>query len=280
MNNNDTSSISFTAHYTGYVWYKNRLSNQTFATKQGFAYYQMLRPIEVLAKRFIGSDIKTTLLQRHQLLDRELINLIHQHPDLQVLELACGLSPRGWRINKKYPYIHYVEADLAGMAQQKHSLLQRLDSLNQTHKVTVCNILQQDTPESLESLLKREFNPEKPIVVMTEGLVNYFTLEQISQFWNRLATGLKDFPAGFYLTDVYPKVTQHRFYHWIQFANKTLKMSSRSSFSMHFEKRTEATHCLQHCGFQQVSVFNPDEELHGRPKTRGGALVWVIRCEV
>ena len=91
MNKNDTSSISFTAHYTGYVLYKNRLSNDAFATKQDYAYYQMLRPIEVLAKKFIGSDIKTTLLQRHQLLDRELVSLIQQHPDLQILELACGL---------------------------------------------------------------------------------------------------------------------------------------------------------------------------------------------
>jgi O-methyltransferase involved in polyketide biosynthesis len=79
-----------------------KISSRTaFATKQGFAFYQLLRPIEVLAKRFIGSDIKTTLLQRHQLIDRELTKLIQQHPDLQILELACGLSPRGWRINTK-----------------------------------------------------------------------------------------------------------------------------------------------------------------------------------
>lgn len=280
MNNNDTSSISFTAHYTGYVWYKNRLSNQTFATKQGFAYYQMLRPVEILAKRFIGSDIKTTLLQRHQLLDRELVTLIHQHPDLQVLELACGLSPRGWRINKKYPYVHYVEADLAGMAKQKHALLQHLDSLNTSHKVSVCNILTLDAPESLEALLLREFNPEKPIVVITEGLVNYFTLEDISRFWTRLAQALKGFSAGFYLSDVYPKVTQHRFYHWIEFANKTLKVSSRSSFSMHFAQRDEAQDCLRQCGFQQIHVFNPDDENSDGVKTKGGALVWVLRCEV
>ncbi|PTQ90405.1 class I SAM-dependent methyltransferase [Agitococcus lubricus] len=279
MKNNDTSSISFTAHYTGYVWYKNRLSHQAFATKQGFAYYQLLKPIEVLAKGVIGSDIKTTLLQRHQLLDRELTQLIHQHPDLQVLELACGLSPRGWRINKKYPYIHYVEADLQGMAEQKHQLLNKLSAINPTHKVSVCNILVQDNPDSLESLLQREFNPNKPLVVITEGLVNYFKLDDIMPFWSRLAQALKAFPAGFYLTDVYPKVTQHRFYHWIQFANKTLKVSSRSSFSMHFEQTDEAALCFKACGFQQTTVFNPDIELNERP-TKGGALVWVLRAEV
>ncbi len=280
MNKNDSSSISFTAHYTGYVWYKNSLSNDAFATKQGYAYYQLLRPIEVLAKRVIGSDIKTTLLQRHQLIDRELVSLIQQHPDLQILELACGLSPRGWRINKKYPYIHYIEADLAGMAQQKHALLNKIDSLNNRHQVSICNILTEHSPDSVESLLKREFDPNKPVLVITEGLVNYFTLAHIGTFWIRLAKTLSQFSAGYYLTDVYPKVTQHRFYHWIEFANKTLKLSSKSSFSMHFEHQQEATEFFKVCGFSQIQIFNPDEELSEQPKTKGGSLVWVIKTQV
>ncbi len=278
-NKKDTSSISFTAHYTGYVWYKNNLSHKAFATKQGFAFYQLLRPIEVLAKYFIGSDIKTTLLQRHQLIDRELSQLIGQHPDLQILELACGLSPRGWRINQEYPNNLYIEADLQGMAQRKQQLLTELDAINAKHKVSVCNILVEDTPDSLEALLEREFDKNKPLVVITEGLINYFQLPQISEFWTRLNTALTQFSTGFYLTDVYPKVTQHRFYHWIELANKSLKVSSKSSFMMHFMTNEEAATHLKGCGFGQVNVFNPDEELPNA-KTQGGALVWVMWCEV
>ena len=280
MNNNkDTSSISFTAHYTGYIWYKNKLSHRAFATQKGFVLYQLLKPIEVLAKLFIGSDIKTTLLQRHQLIDRELTQLILLHPDLQILELACGLSPRGWRINQKYPYITYVEADLVGMASQKQQLLNGLEGINANHKVHTCNILIEDEIQSLEAVLKREFDSNKPILVITEGLVNYFKLEDISLFWQRLSKSLSQFAAGFYLTDVYPKVTQHRFYHWIELANKSLKVSSKSSFMMHFANRDEAQQCMNDCGFKQVTVFNPDEEL-SQEKTKGGALVWVMRCEI
>ena len=114
---------------------------------------------------------------------------------------------------KKYPYIHYIEADLAGMAQQKHALLTKIDSLNNRHQVSICNILTEHSPDSVESLLKREFDPSKPVLVITEGLVNYFTLAHIGTFWIRLAKTLSQFSAGYYLTDVYPKVTQHRFYH-------------------------------------------------------------------
>ncbi|MCP5173534.1 MAG: class I SAM-dependent methyltransferase [Moraxellaceae bacterium] len=280
MNNNkDTSSISFTAHYTGYVWYKNKLSHTAFATQQGFALYQLLRPIEVLAKWVIGSDIKTTLLQRHQLLDRELHQLLGQHPDLQILELACGLSPRGWRVNQEYPQHLYIEADLHGMANRKQALLTQLDAINDNHKVTVCNILIEESDDSLEALLAREFDPNKPLVVITEGLINYFQLADISQFWQRLSKALGQFSAGFYLTDVYPKVTQHRFYRWIELANKSLKVSSKSSFMMHFASNQEAISHFNDCGFSQVAVFNPDEELSDTP-TKGGAIVWALRCEL
>ena len=118
----DTSSISFTAHYTGFVWYRFGLSHSAFATRQGCTYFQLLRPFEVAARKVIGSDIKTTLLQRHHLIDRELGQLIQEYPDIQVVELACGLSPRGWRIHGRYPNVTYLEADLQDMAARKRAL--------------------------------------------------------------------------------------------------------------------------------------------------------------
>ncbi|HEX5277361.1 MAG TPA: class I SAM-dependent methyltransferase [Fluviicoccus sp.] len=279
--NQDTSSISFTAHYTGFVWYRFGLSHPAFATRQGCAYFQFLRPFEVAARKVIGSDIKTTLLQRHHLIDRELERLIARHPDIQILELACGLSPRGWRFHRDYASVSYVEADLTDMAGRKQTLLRELGSLDDRHKVEVCNILIEDSHDSLESLLKREFDPTRPVVVITEGLVNYFRLDEIGGFWSRLATALQGFPMGFYLTDLYPQVSRHRFFHWIQMANKTLKMSSRSHFTMHFEQPGEAAVFLKNCGFDTVTVFNPDDAPGDRlPKAHGGSLVWVIRSEV
>ncbi len=277
----DTSSISFTAHYTGFVWYRFGLSHPAFATRQGCSYFQALRPLEVAARRVIGSDIKTTLLQRHHLIDRELEQLIRSHPDLQIVELACGLSPRGWRMHRHYPHVTYIEADLQGMAARKHDLLAKLDSLDGRHRVQVCNILIEDSPESLESLLIRELDRHRPVVVITEGLVNYFRLEEIRGFWTRLANALKAFPEGHYLTDIYPQVTHHRFFHWIRLANNTLRMSSRSHFTMHFEQPGEAALCFRESGFDAVTVLDPDQdEIAGMPKARGGALVWVIRAEI
>src|SRR5512146_3035572 len=61
----DTSSISFTAHYTGQVWYRNGLSAEPFYTRQGDMYYRLLAPFEVVGGRLVGTNIRESLLQRH-----------------------------------------------------------------------------------------------------------------------------------------------------------------------------------------------------------------------
>lgn len=277
-NNNDTSSISFTAHYTGYVWHHYGLSGEQFVTAQGKTYYTLLRPFECVARRLIGTDIKTTLLQRHYLIDRELEQLIAQHPDLQIVELACGLSPRGHRFTRKHPGITYIETDLPGMVARKRPLLSAISSLDDRHRVVTCNILDRDTMNSLEAVIVRECDPARPLAVITEGLVNYFDLGTISPVWQRLATLLHGFPAGVYLTDVYPEVEGHRFAGIIRASNRLLRTASRSRFMLHFTCDSNMqSHFLQQ-GFSQVTIFNPDHEKTVAPAARGGAIVRVVHA--
>lgn len=278
MSQTDTSSISFTAHYTGYVWHHYGLSDAHFATGQGRLYFQLLRPFERLARCLIGSDIKTTLLQRHFLIDRELERLIAAQPGLQVLEIACGLSPRGHRFCARHAGLVYVEADLPGMVARKRALLAPLASLDARHRLVTCNILERDTPDSLEAVITREFDPERPLAVITEGLVNYFDLDTISGVWQRLARALRAFPAGTYLSDIYPEVSDHRFAGAIRAANGSLKVASRSSFCLHFPDDTRMREHFQGLGFPATAVFDPDREDTGAPAARGGALVRVVRA--
>lgn len=275
----DTSSISFTAHYTGYVWYRNQLSEPAFVTPQGQLFFLLLRPFEFLARKIIGTDIKTTLLQRHHLIDRELETLIASHPHLQVLEIACGLSPRGHRFTRQFPHITYVEADLPGMARRKQHLLSKLYSLSDRHRIVTCNILDAGD-DSLESVLHREFDPNRPLVVITEGLVNYFPLRIIGGFWERLGAQLQHFSAGFYLTDIYPRVDKHHFSSLIRSANDTLRILSRSRFCLHFRSDQEMASHFVKSGFAESRVFNPDQDIQDRdiPRARGGSIVRVVKA--
>lgn len=279
QNTNDTSSISFTAHYTGYVWHHYGLSGARFVTSQGHTYYTLLRPFEFVARRLLGTDIQTTLLQRHYLIDRELELLIAQHPNLQIVELACGLSPRGHRFTQQHPSITYIETDLPGMAVRKQRLLSGLHSLNKRHRVITCNILNRDTSDSLESVIARECDTQRPLVIITEGLVNYFDLATISAVWQRLAHLLNGYPLGVYLTDVYPEVNGHRFAGLIKASNRLLKTASRSRFTLHFENDAAMQQHFLKQGFSQATVFHPDHEKTTAPAAREGAIVRVVRVQ-
>ncbi len=279
MSGKDTSSISFTAHYTGYVWFKQGWSHIRLATRRGACYYYLLKPIEWLARLIVGTDIKTTLLSRHALLDRELernLNTGHQ----QVLEIAAGLSPRGWSRIQKRPQLRYIEADLPAMAERKQFLLTELQTPANRHQVLTCNILADEGEDCLAAVLSRHFDVNQPITVITEGLVNYFSRSTIESFWTRLAHALQSFPQSCYLTDVYPEVHQHRFSRMIAQANRLLGFMTRSQFTLHFASDAEAIETLTRCGFRQVEVFNPDQENFGTriPRAHGGSVVRVIRA--
>lgn len=275
----DTSSISFTAHYTGYVWYHVGWSDAQFVTPQGKTYFSLMQPLEFVARHIVGSDVCTTLVTRHALIDRELETLINAGAT-QVLEIACGLSPRGWRMRQKHPGIKYVEADLPGMVQRKRALLSKLGTLGDQHKVVNINILANSGSDSLESVLAAEFDTSQPVIVITEGLVNYFDLPAITGFWKRLHKAMTPFANGHYLTDVYPRVSQHPFFPVIRAANELLRVASRSRFTLHFDSNTAAVEHFQSIGYHSVQVFDPNLDLSepGLPHAKGGSIVRVIHA--
>lgn len=280
----DTSSISFTALYTGYVWYQHGLSDEGFATSRGRNYYRWMQPLELGAKLLVGSDVKTTLLQRHAIIDRLLRHAIEQESFTQVLEIACGLSPRGHRFMEQYHDLglRYVEADLPQMAARKRRLLENLGTTHRNHKVCSCNILDQSSPDSLEQVLATQLDANRRTLVITEGLVNYFSLPTISSVWQRLANGLRSFPQARYLTDIYPAVSKHPFYPVIRLANTLLATVSRSDFTLHFSNHQEIEQNFRHNGFQPVRVHDP-ADYFGEPdvpRCRLPTIVRVIEADV
>lgn len=275
----DTSSISFTAHYTGYVWYRNGLSAEPFRTSQGALYYTALSPLEFVGRRLIGGNIRDFLLQRHFLIDRRIEQAIANDGVTQILEIACGLSPRGWRFCEKYPQLKYVEADLPDMAQRKKALLQEAGALSGRHKVVTCNILV-DGPDSLENVVAREFDTSKPLLVITEGLVVYFDLETVTGFWQRLATVLRKFPVGIYLTDNYPLLDNHPFRRLMKTMGGMLGAASRSNVSFHFGSDAEMEAHFRNNGFPEATVYNPRDHYDelAIPRTRGDSFVRVLEA--
>lgn len=275
----DTSSISFTALYTGQVWWANGLSAPGFGTRLGGFYYHAMSPFEYLGGKLVGGNIRTFLLQRHLLIDHLVEKAITEDGVTQVVEIACGLSPRGTRLVKKYPQLRYVEADLADMAARKRRLLEENGSLQDRHQVMECNILAtegNDTPERILASL----DLSQPVLVITEGLVNYFNLETISAFWHRLALALQAFPRGSYITDNYPLYQGMPFYRTLKVLGNLLGSISRSDVSFHFHSDDEARATFAQAGFDRLNIHNPADYYDALdiPKSRGNPMVRVLEA--
>lgn len=273
---NDTSRISISAHYTGYVWYHHQLSADEFATSAGRWAYRILTPINAILKRLAGANIDTFLLQRHLVIDHQVEQLITQHGVTQIVELAAGLSPRGYRFSQKYPQLTYIETDLPGMVERKQQVLASLP-VTDTHRVVRCNILQQEGEESLAAVFK-QLDPLQPTLVISEGLVNYFELPIIRSVWQRLAKHLQNFPVGVYVTDLYPDLQEHPSYRYVQWAQKLVGFFTRGQWPLHYRSDTDIEQGFQQDGFAHVTVLNPSQlyDSVNIPHSKTPSLVRII----
>jgi len=201
MPGGEGSAVSPTAHYTGETWVREGLSHPQLATWQGRALHRaMALPIAV-SRTLGGPTLEGLLVARHQIIDSTLDDLI-QGGVSQVVEAACGMSPRGWRFSERYGgRLTYVEADLPAMARRKREALARMGSLSEHHRVVELDVLREGGPGSLESLAG-ELDPDAGLAIVTEGLLTYFDDETVDGLWARLARVLGRFSKGAYLADL------------------------------------------------------------------------------
>jgi hypothetical protein len=89
--------ISPTAHYTGYVWARNGLSPPELRTIEGRVLFESLRPVNTVNSLLGRGSLEQYLLARHRAIDLLLERAIDDHGIRQVIEIASGLSARGWR---------------------------------------------------------------------------------------------------------------------------------------------------------------------------------------
>ena len=271
--------ISFTAHYTGYIWYSMGISHPVFATSKGKMLAKLVHPLESWAEKFVGGSMRTTLKQRHSMIDQHLIQLIEQHPDLQVLEIASGLSPRGWNFRQKFPNLDYRELDLPDMARVKTQALQKID----------CNspeVLSVDLFTANFEQAFQVFDPTRPLVVISEGLINYFNKNMLLQLLHAISHYGQNFKELHYLTDLYPEPVKNKLAKFIWGCSKLLKWMSRSAFSFHFIHPQQAQSFFQQAGFEQANITQPQLYFDHQTSSLSsneehlGDLVWMIHASI
>ncbi len=273
-----SDAISPTAHYTGYVWAKNGLSHPALTTWTGRIFFDSMRPSMAVSKVVVGTNIEGFLLARHLLIDLLLEERISSGQVEQVLEIACGMSPRGWRFASRHgDQITYVEADLPAMARRKREALEEIGSLSDHHRVEDIDALAESGPASVAGIAAG-LDPERGLAVVTEGLVHYLDPGSLSGLWRRTASTLSCFPSGVYLSDLHLEdeaggVRADAF-------RVALSAFVRGRVHPHFSTEDDARAALVGAGFGEVALHRPLDyaDRLADLDERGASMVRVIEA--
>jgi O-methyltransferase involved in polyketide biosynthesis len=196
-----SASISPTAHYTGETWVRSGLSHPELATWEGRFFHRTLAAPTAVSRALGGPTLEGLLLARHRIIDSILEEEIEGGVS-QVVEVACGMSPRGWRFSERHgDRLTYIEADLPAMARRKREALARMGSLGDRHRVADLDVLREGGPGSFEALVE-DLDPSAGLVIITEGLLTYLDDPTVEALWARFATVLGGFDRGAYLADL------------------------------------------------------------------------------
>jgi len=266
-------AISPTAHYTGHVWVRAGISHPELATAQGKALYELMAPANALSRAMGGPTLESYLLARHRAIDALLTTAIEEGAVTQVLEIAAGLSPRGWRFVSRYGAgLTYVEADLPGMAGRKRRALDRMGSLGPGHRVAELDALR---PGSFDDVAG-ELDPEGGLAVITEGLLGYLSTPDVLGLWARIASAVKNFDGGRYFSDLHLGGVQTPAVRAFRVA---LSAFVRGRVQLHFEDAQAAREALLDAGFASAHVRRATELIGGiPPRDHGADLVRIIEA--
>jgi O-methyltransferase involved in polyketide biosynthesis len=244
-------NISPTAHYTGEVWRRAGLSHPWLGTCEGRLMVDALHPLMAVSGALGGPSLESYLLARHRAIDALLADAVERRGVSQVIEIAAGMSARGWRFANRYgDSLTYVEADLPAMAARKQRALARIGSLSATHRVAEIDALRDDGPGSLAAL-SAGLVPDAGVAVVTEGLLGYLPTDAVLGLWRNIAAALQTFPAGYYLSDLHLGSVQTPV---VQVFRRLLAGFVRGQVYLHFDDAADAEAALSEAGFATASV--------------------------
>ena len=185
---NDDSSfngnLSITALYTSAVWDWAQFSGAPYLisedAKRVFSVTNFALSIMRLF-RWSLPRLPEGLAQRHTLIDQ----LAKEKKPAFIIELASGLSMRGWRCLKEQQtesIKHYIEVDLPHVIEHKKQILDHNNQLP-TRLSFFAKDLRELTLNDLEVLVA----DETELVFIAEGLVMYLSPEELRVLFHKVA---------------------------------------------------------------------------------------------
>ena len=271
--------IGPTAHYTGHVWARNGLSHPELQTAEGRIMFDSLQPAMIASRALGGATLEAYLLARHRAIDALLGSAIESGEVSQVIEVACGLSPRGWRFAQRYgEQIVYVEADLPEMAARKRLALERIGSLSDHHRVREVDALRDDDGPGTLAQVAAELDRGQGLAIVTEGLLGYLPTDAVHGVWRRFARAIGHFAGGRYISEVHLGGTMTR---QVRLFRLMLSAFVRGRVYLHFSDARDAEAALTAAGFGSAAVRPALDVIGAREdQERGGRLANILEASI
>jgi O-methyltransferase involved in polyketide biosynthesis len=244
------------------MWERYGLSHPGLVLRRARWLERATRPVVAGTRLLSGVSLDALMEARHRGIDALLTRAIEEGRVSQVIELAAGLSPRGWRFAKRYgARITYVETDLPHMVAAKRRLLKRARLESPHHRSTELNALAVSGANSLAGICDT-LDRSRGVAIITEGLMNYLDPAQARGVWRRVASQMQAFPQGLYLSDVYLATANRGLV-----ADAFLSLLStfvRGRVHLHFDSERDAIEAMREAGFATAQVHASD----ALPETR------------
>lgn len=245
-------AISPTAHYTGHVWARHGLGEPRLSSPAGRALHTAAQPAMLVSRALGGPTLEDFLLARHRIIDHLLERAVASGEVTQVVELACGMSPRGLAFTGRHPDLVYVEVDLPDMAERKRRTLDGIRLPHERHRVEAADVMTGVQLSRIFSSLDRE----EGVAVVTEGLLSYFSQGDVVELWRRVAHELHRFPRGRYLSDLHVTSEAGRVDRAFTLALGTVV---RGRVHLHFDDVSDARRALLAADFDRAELWAPEE---------------------
>jgi O-methyltransferase involved in polyketide biosynthesis len=241
--------IAFTAEAVAFMrdYLKSDKFSKYFITpkiKRRFKIIKALLPRSYLEKLFI----------RRNSLSRDLDKLIKSYNPQQIIEIACGYSPRGLIMTQKNPKLIYIETDFPSTIEKKEIILKEIEkkeniTISKNHHLIEIDVINSD----LYKTLKNSINPKKKTLVIAEALNSYLTQEEFEFSINNITNLLSHFNNGAYLSHETNSFLSGFFGKLlILYRNKITKTKSYK----HFTNQIEIKDYFLNKGFKEVKLMN------------------------
>lgn len=207
--------------------------------------------IKLFPKNYVNS-----LFGKRLALSREIDDVISQYKPKQIIELACGYSPRGLIMTQKDKELVYFEIDFSSVAKNKSNLFKTIQKrekirLSKNHYIFPFDVLKDD----FSSLIKK-VNINKKTLIVAEALVSYLDDQEHRHLVINVSKFLDNFNQGAYLS--HETISQRKgLFGKILFAYRNMISKTRSH--KHFNSSKEITQFFKSEGFRKIKIIKNEE---------------------